>query len=125
MRSAWIMIVVLAVPTTAWAGDEPTPLEAVEELAAYIEKDGADFEGANPLYKAAKDALAAEAKAGGDAPAQARYDEIRSRVADVMRRNEMPTSAWLMGFFGATLLWGGFAFCVGVARKRGGGKGGG
>lgn len=116
----------VAFPMSLVAHETKAPLEVVEELAVYVAAEGASFEGANPLYKAAKAAIAEEAAAIADEdarPAAKRYGEIRSQVADVMRRNELPTSAWLMGFFGATLLWGGMAFCIGVARKRGGGKG--
>ncbi len=130
MRKVTITLVLLLAftPALALAHEGEPPLAVVEELAAYVATDDTDFDGTNKLYKAAKAAIAAEAEAIEDAdarPAAKRYAEIQSQVADAMRRDSLPTSAWLMGFFGATLLWGGMAFCIGVARKRGGGKGGG
>lgn len=131
MRSIMILSVALALtPAPAWAGEKQTPLEAVNALADYVARPDADFKGGNALYKTAKQAIKDEAAAIKDAaarPAAKRYAEIQALVADKLRRDTLPTSAWLMGFFGASLLWGGFAFCVGVARKKGnsGGKGGG
>ncbi len=120
MRKACILILVLALsPAVAMAHEKEDPLALVEKLAAHIEQDGANFDDTNELYKAAKAALADDT----DGKAKARYTEIQPKVAEVMRRNDMPSSAWLMGVFGASLLWGGLAFCIGVARKKGGGKG--
>lgn len=120
MRKATILILVFALlPATAVAADGPSAMDAVEKLAAHLATGDADFDSTNDLYKAAKQAL----KDAPDEQAQARYDEIRPQVADAMRRNDLPTSAWIMGVFGASLLWGGLAFCIGVARKKGGGKG--
>ena len=36
-----------------------------------------------------------------------------------LRRETLPVTGWIMGFFGASLLWGGFAVCVAIARKTG------
>ena len=122
MRKATILICVLALaPALAFAGEQPTTLERVEALAAHVAKGDVDFDSTNELYKAAKKAL----EEAPDEKAQARYEEIQPQVADAMRRNDMPTSAWIMGIFGASLLWGGLAFCIGVARKKGrsGGQG--
>lgn len=135
MHKAGIMVLVLALAAApavmavpAWAGERPTHLEIVEELASYVAREDADFDGANPLYKRAKEAIAAEAEGAAEddpKPAAARYEEIRGAVANAMRRDELPASAWIMGVFGASLMWGGLAFCIGVARKKGdsGGKG--
>lgn len=120
MRRAWILILVLAAsPTLAFAGDDLDAAAAVEKLAAHLEKGDATFENTNDLYKAAKAALAHDE----DGAAQARYEAIQDDVAAAMRRNDLPTSAWIMGVFGATLMWGGLAFCIGVARKKGGSGG--
>ena len=73
-------------------------------------------------YWAVKDATAASLKDSADVKAQKQaaltaYEGIQKRVAEALRRDSLSVGAWLMGFFGASLLWGGFAFCVGVARK--------
>ena len=117
-----VFLASLCVPTLAFAHEGKAPLAVVEELAAHVDADGANFDNTNDLYKAAKDAIAHEAEEITDEdarPAAKRYAEIQPKVADAMRRNELPGSAWLMGLFGATLLWGGLAFCIGVARKAG------
>ncbi len=81
-------------------------------------------------YRAAQSALGKAQKArpkaaDGKGPTSDWYAEIRPLVADAVRREELPVSGWLMAFFGASLMWGGLAFCIGVARKKGnsGGKG--
>jgi hypothetical protein len=123
------IFVLLAAPGIALAADEgpaKTPLDHVEALAAYVAQDDANFEGGNALYKAAKAALAKEAEEIPDKdqrPAAKRYAEIQPAVAEALRHDHVPAMAWVMGIFGALLLWGGFAFCIGVARKKGGGKG--
>ena len=114
-----LLMLFLLTPATALAGEAKSPLDHVEALAAHLDAGKANFDNTNDLYKAAKNALADDK----DGKAKARYEEIRPKVAEALRRNAMPTSAWLMGVFGATLLWGGLAFCIGVARKKGGGKG--
>ena len=120
MHRATILILVLALtPAVALAGEQPTTLDRVERLAEHLAKGDVDFDSTNELYKAAKKAL----EEAPDEKAQARYEEIRPQVADAMRRNELPVSAWIMGVFGATLMWGGLAFCIGVARKKGGSGG--
>lgn len=113
-----LLLVVVLCPV-AHAGEKASTLEAVEALAAHVEKEGASFDNTNDLYKAAKAAL----EDAPDPKAQARYDEIQAKVADVMRRNSMPGVAWIMGLFGAVLLWGGFGYCLRVARKSGGAAG--
>lgn len=129
VRSFLIIVAVLLLPVPALAADDPakkTPLDHVEALATYVAQDDADFDGGSALYKAARAALAEEAETvekPEDRVAAARYAEIQERVANVMRRESVPVMAWVMGLFGAFLLWGGFFFCLGVARKSGGGKG--
>ena len=129
---ALLLVGALAFPTVAVADEaaaaEATKkaLESVEALATYIAKDGADFDGGNDLYKAAKDALTNEADLVADEAKRAgakRYAEIQPEVARVMERESVPPMAWVMGLFGAFLLWGGFFFCLGVARKKGGSGG--
>ncbi|MDJ0521556.1 MAG: hypothetical protein QNJ90_05715 [Planctomycetota bacterium] len=126
---AFAFVILLA--GSAYAADEgakKSPLEVVEELATYVARDDADFEGGNALYKAAKDAIKAEAEAIEDEEkrvAAKRYADIQTQVASKLRRDTVPVSGWLMGLFGATLLWGGLLFCIGVARKKGGGGEGG
>ena len=116
-----------AVP--AWAGEEapPDPMDAYDELAALLDEPGATWDETWKAYWKLKDATAASQKDSDAVKAKkeaaaAAYQGIQSRVAEVLRRDSLSVGAWLMGFFGATLLWGGFAFCVGVARRSG--KGG-
>ncbi len=127
MRKALIVALVaylasLGAPVLAFAAEDASALALVEKLAAHVAEDGADFESTNELYKAAKEALELEAKKHPEdqRPGAKRYAEIQPKVAEVMLRESLPASAWIMGVFGATLLWGGLAFCIGVARKKGG-----
>ena len=127
MRKAWFIVLLTAVapllaPAVALAADEVSHLATVEKLAAHLAKGGADFDNTNDLYKAAKKAIEEEAdsKPADQRPAAKRYAEIQPQVAEAMRREALPASAWIMGVFGASLLWGGLAFCIGVARKKGG-----
>ena len=73
-------------------------------------------------YKAAKEALeAAEGDrpevAEKEGPASDWYKLIQGQVAKAVRRESLSIAGWLMGLFGALLLWGGFAFCVRIARR--------
>ena len=42
---------------------------------------------------------------------------VQTRVADALRRDELSLSEILMGFFAASLLWGGFAVTVTIALR--------
>ena len=47
------------------------------------------------------------------------YGRIQENVAAALLRESVPASGWVMGIFGALLLWGGFAICVGIAIRSG------
>jgi len=49
--------------------------------------------------------------------AQLEYLAIRPAVADALRRESVPLSGWLLGLFGALLLWGGMTICILIAVK--------
>lgn len=49
--------------------------------------------------------------------AQLKYLAIRPAVADALRRESVPLSGWLLGLFGALLLWGGMTVCILIAVK--------
>lgn len=68
-------------------------------------------------YEAYKDAKAALET--GDEVCQKAYEAIRTDVADGLRRDAVPASGWLMGLFGACLLWGGFTVCCVIAIRSG------
>ena len=55
--------------------------------------------------------------------AQTTYAAYQKEIAEAIRRDNVPASGWVMGLFGAALLWGGLAYCMGVARKSGKGMG--
>lgn len=111
------------------AAPAPDPVQLVNELAKVAADKDAAWHAKWDAYAAAKDAIAAEAEslegqvdAEGEpvkGPAALRYEEIRKLVADSMRREELPVTGWIMAFFAASLLWGGFAVCIAIARKSG------
>lgn len=101
---------------------EPDAARALEALETITADERAAWKDKWAAYKAAKEALS-EAEgarpevADGKGPASDYYGLIQKQVAVAVRRENLSAAGWLMGFFGALLLWGGFAFCVGVARK--------
>jgi hypothetical protein len=103
---------------------EPDAAKALDALESITADEKAPWKDKWEAYKAAKEALEDAAGqrpsiAGGQGPALDYYVLIRKQVADAVRRDGLSFAGWLMGFFGAVLLWGGFAFCVRIARKSG------
>jgi hypothetical protein len=47
------------------------------------------------------------------------YGRMQKNVADALLRKSVPASGWIMGIFGALLLWGGLATCMGIAIRSG------
>ncbi len=123
LKASALIVLLLAVwAAPALAEEEKSPLEVVEHLATIAANEDAKWQDKWNAYKAAKDAIDAEKAAIEDKEkrvAAQRYDEIRSDVANAIRRETLPVSGWLMGFFGATLLWGGFIVCIVIAMRSG------
>ncbi len=120
--SALIFLLLATWAAPALAEEEKSPLEVVEDLATIAANEDAKWRDKWKAYKAAKDAIDAEKAAIEDEEqrvAAKRYDEIRGDVADAIRRETLPVSGWLMGFFGASLLWGGFSVCIAIAMRSG------
>lgn len=120
--SVLIVLLLAAWAAPVWAGEEKPPLQVVEDLAEIIKDEDAKWIDKWNAYKAAKDAIDAEKAAIEDEDqrvAAKRYSEIQEDVADGIRRDTLPVSGWLMGFFGASLLWGGFAVCIAIAIRAG------
>ncbi|MEM8883782.1 MAG: hypothetical protein AAGD14_06935 [Planctomycetota bacterium] len=114
MRTSIILLVLAG----ASLAEEPAPVAVIATQMKVIRNPDADWDAKWAAYNAMKEV------AKKDNPeALAAYEAVRAEVADAVRRDTVPLSGWIMGFFGATLLWGGLAFCMGVARKAGGGMG--
>ena len=110
--SAGILGALLLTASLAQA-DETKCLEAVRKLAAAVRDESTSWQDRWDAYKAAKDALK-----DGDEACEAAYVAIRADVEKGLRRESFPVMGWIMGFFGASLLWGGFMVCVAIAMKR-------
>ncbi len=116
-----LVLVLFAAAPRAWAAEE-TALQKVQKLAEVVAQKDASWDARWDAYRAVRDGW--KTAKGQDAEAaKAAYEAIRADVANAIRREELPASGWLMAFFGATLMWGGLAFCIGVARKKGGSGG--
>jgi len=116
-----VLLVTVTVAMPAWAAED-TALAKVHRLAEVIAQKDASWDAKQAAYRAVHDALK-DAKGPEAEAARAAYVDIRADVANAIRREELPAFGWLMAFFGATLMWGGLAFCIGVARKKGGSGG--
>ncbi len=118
----------------------PNPLAVVEALDARLQATPDSWQDRWDAYQAVKDDLTAEREAltpareawrkreaeGADAltPAErtlaGTWDEfipVQTRIATSLRRSNLSLGAWLMGFFAASLLWGGFAVTVTIAMR--------
>ena len=125
--SALIVLVVyaLALGAPAFADEaESDALAKVEALKQAVADPDGTWEQRWEAYVAVRE-LRKTVKGPLQEQVDAAYLPIQEAVADAVRRDALPVSGWLMGFFGASLMWGGLAFCIGVARKKGnsGGKG--
>jgi hypothetical protein len=141
MRHSGIGILLLLLAGTA-AGEEDPCLKKVFTLLEKSKDASVSWDERYEAYKEAKAALkkradaATEAKTaakGGDAASQAAfeaaeaahkackadYEVIRTDVANALRRDAVPASGWIMGIFGACLLWGGFTVCCLIAIRSG------
>ncbi|MHC4549802.1 MAG: hypothetical protein ACYTEZ_13600 [Planctomycetota bacterium] len=116
LRSSRVLLTGLLLAGVA-AAEEESCLATVQALQARIQDASASWDERYDAYKEAKAALK-----NGDAACQAAYAAIRADVAVGLRREEVPSSGWLMGLFGACLLWGGFSVCCIIAIRSG--KGG-
>ena len=114
MRAS-LLILFLASGAFAAENDGVTVIDAQMKI---IRNPDAEWQAKWDAYQEMKKAVAD----GGEA-AQTAYSAVQKEVAEAVRRDNVPGSGWIMGFFGATLLWGGLAYCMGVARKSGKGMG--
>jgi len=97
------------------AQDDSDPcLIAVKKLGEIVRDSDASWADQLEAYKRAKVALE-----GGNEECTAHYERIRPAVANALRRDEIRWDGILLGFFGATLMWGGFTFCLAIAWKSG------
>jgi len=96
------------------AGEEKSCLDTVRALEQRTADASASWDERYEAYKEVKVALEA-----GEETCQAAYEAIRAGVAEGLRRDAVPFSGWLLGLFGACLMWGGFAFCCVIAFRSG------
>jgi hypothetical protein len=113
MRTSGMLLAGLLLAGVA-AGEDDSCLKAVGALAQKTLDRSASWNERYEAYKDAKTALET-----GDEKCLAAYEAIRTDVADGLRREAVPASGWLLGLFGACLLWGGFAVCCVVAARSG------
>ena len=110
--SVRILLCCLVVASAASAQDEwKTALETLK--AKIAAGSGASWDEIYSAYVAVHD-HAEKVEACAEA-----YKEIQPDVAAALRRDSVPLGGWLMGIFGALLLWGGMIFCIGIAMKSG------
>ena len=98
----------------AAAAQDSACLKKVFELDRKTKDASASWDERYEAYKEVKAALE-----GGDEACLAAYAAIRTDVADGLRRDAVPGSGWVMGLFGACLLWGGFSVCCLIAIRSG------
>ena len=119
--TVFAIILVLAAPVFADDAGQDA-LEAIGALQRVVNDDAVKWQERWKAYKKAKDAIDGIPDEGQKKAAQEAYDAIQGQVAKGLHRETLPVSGWVMGFFGATLLWGGFMVCVGIAVKMGKGQ---
>ena len=108
---------VLAVPAFASKVEaDADPVAVVAELARVIQDPDSAWKARWNAYSAAKAAIG-DAKTTAQQAAQEAYLAIQPDVAKAIRRTNLTPSAWIMAFVGTVLLWGGFAFHLGIARR--------
>ena len=123
MRTLLVLIALLPL-LPAQAGEQPKSADLLlNELQALMQNPDSSWEERWDAYKQAKAAVDKEKKKNKESKSAKRYEALRPAVAKALRRTELPASGWVMGFFGASLLWGGFAVCVAIAIKAGKGRG--
>lgn len=123
MRSsllALLMLLLLAgsVRASDVAAESDDPVALVATLERVIQDPESSWQDRWNAYDAAKKAIG-DGKEGRQKEAEAAYVAIRPEVADALRRSNLSPSAWIMGLVGTLLLWGGFAFHLGIARRAG------
>jgi hypothetical protein len=124
MRSSLLALLVLVLLAAGPAlaskveAEPQDPVAVVAELERIIQDPESSWQERWNAYDAAKKAIG-DGKEGRQKEAEAAYVAIRPAVADALRRTNLAPSAWIMGFVGTLLLWGGFAFHLGIARRAG------
>jgi len=123
MRTSGILLAGLLLTGVAAAEDEKSCLDMVQALGQKTEDASASWDERYEAHKEVRAALdALEKKLEPEDVAryeacQAAYEPIRADVADALRRDAVPFSGWLLGLFGACLMWGGFSFCCVIASR--------
>ena len=135
---AALALLLLAAP--AYAEEPADAFPVLSALDKQLEALPDSWDDRWAAYQDAKDDLAAEREAlgpardawrkrekGGDEPLTsdeqvlaAQWDAmipVQTRVATALRRDQLSLGAILMGFFAATLLWGGFAVTTTIAMR--------
>jgi hypothetical protein len=124
MRNSGILLAGLLLAAVA-TGEDRSCLDTVRALGQKTEDASASWDERYAAHKEVRAALdALEKKTDPENVAryeacQAAYEPIRADVADALRRDAVPFSGWLLGLFGACLMWGGFAFCCVIAFRSG------
>jgi len=113
MRTSGILLAGLLLAGVA-AGEDSSCLKKVFALREKTKDASASWDQRYAAYKDVKVALET-----GDETCQAAYEAIRTDVADGLRRDAVPLSGWLLGLFGACLMWGGFTLCCVIASRSG------
>lgn len=108
-----ILLAGLLLAGVAVGQDNPC-LKKVVALEVKSKDASATWDERYEAYKDVKAALEA-----GDEVCQKAYEAIRPDVAEGLRRDAVPASGWLMGLFGACLLWGGLSICIVIAIRSG------
>ena len=116
------LVVVLAAPASAdeKASARQAAEKAKEALQASLADESASRADRYEAYQDFKAELGDLEKEDKKA-VEAAYAEsgLQKNTADALRRSTLPAMGWLMGFFGASLLWGGFMVCVAIAMRSG------
>ena len=113
-----LTLLLLAGPALASDVENEDPLAAVSALERVVSDPDSAWQDRWNAYEDVKGAIG-DGKTEEEKAVQAAYEAIRPQVADALRRENLSPSAWIMGFVGTPLLWGGFAFHLGIARRAG------
>ena len=130
----------LATPARAEEPQPADPFPVLRALDARLQAAPDSWQDRWDAYQAVKEDLATERETlgpnqdawrkrkveGADALSDAdrtlagawdAFIPVQTRVATALRRSTLSLGAWLMGFFAASLLWGGFAVTVTIAMR--------
>ncbi len=119
MRTSFLLLTIACVSFAAEDDADAKGRALVGELVKVLRDPDSSWRNKWDAYMKVNKAVGAK-----NAGAIAAYtQDVKKETAIAIRRDNVPVSGWIMGMVGSTLLWGGLAFCIGVARKAGGGMG--